>query len=72
MDFHPEHNKRITVNLPEKLLKEAQDCTGANMTDTLIEGLKLVKRSKSYDIFMKLRGKLRLDVDVDEARERTR
>jgi len=64
--------KRITANLPEDLLEEALEATGQGITETLIQGLQLVKRSKAYEKGMKLKGKLKLDLDLDTLRERSR
>lgn len=63
--------RRTTANLPEALLNEAQEITGKGITDTLIEGLSLIRRSRSYDTARKLRGKIKLKIDIDASRERT-
>lgn len=64
--------KRITANLPGDLLEEAMATTGKGITETLVEGLRLVKRSRAFDRAMRLRGKVRLTVDLEESRERRR
>lgn len=64
--------KRITVNLPRKLLREAQAVTGKNMKETLIEGLAIVRRQRAHDLAMKLKGRLHLKIDLDTSRERHR
>lgn len=64
--------RRTTANLPVDLLEEATRITGKGITETLIEGLRLVKRSSAYEKAMALRGKIKLDIDLDEARERNR
>lgn len=63
--------KRITANLPTALLDEASKITGKGITETLTEGLMLIRRSRTYEKAMALRGKIHLDIDVDESRERT-
>jgi hypothetical protein len=63
--------KRITANLPADLLKEATAVTKEGITETLIAGLKLLKRTAAYEKAQALRGKLNLDIDVDLSRERT-
>ena len=63
--------KRITANLPEDLLNEASKVTGKGITETLIEGLRLIRRSAAFEKAQRLKGKLNLDVDVDESRERS-
>lgn len=64
--------KRTTANLPSELLDEATRATGKGITETLIEGLKLIKRSRAVDKARALRGKLHLKIDLDVARERNR
>ncbi len=64
--------KRTTANLPEDLIEAAMKVTKKNITDTLIEGLRLLKRTAAFEKAQKLRGKLQLDIDLDVSRERTR
>lgn len=64
--------KRITVNLPSHLLNEAQSYTGKNITETLIEGLEQLRKARAYDLAMSLKGKIKLDIDLEESRERNR
>jgi hypothetical protein len=62
--------KRITANLPEDLLRDAMKVTRKGITDTLVEGLRLIRRARAYEKDMALRGRLRLDVDLEASRER--
>lgn len=64
--------KRITANLPEKLLEQALEVTHRGITETLIEGLKLLKKRRAYAKGMALKGKLNLEIDIDTSRERGR
>ena len=64
--------RRITANLPEDLLDAAQEVTGKGITETLIEGLEQVKRRRFYERALRLRGKLQLDVNLEETRGRNR
>ena len=64
--------RRVTANLPEALLREAREVTGRGITETLVEGLRLVKQRRAYTRFLALRGTLDLHVDLAESRERTR
>lgn len=64
--------RRITANLPGDLLDDAMKVTGKGITETLVEGLELVRRRRAYDKAMSLRGKMHLDVDLDVSRERNR
>jgi hypothetical protein len=64
--------RRITANLPEDLLDDALRVTGKGITETLVAGLRLVRRTRAYEKAMALRGKVHLTIDLDEARERAR
>jgi hypothetical protein len=64
--------RRITANLPEQLLEQAMEVTGKGITETLVEGLRLVRRARAYEKAMALRGKVNLSVDLDVSRERRR
>ena len=64
--------KRITANLPEDLLEEATAVTGKGITETLIAGLELVRRSRARAKAAALRGRLHIDIDLESSRERDR
>ena len=64
--------RRITANLPEQLLEEAMEVTGKGITETLVEGLRLVRRARAYEKAMALRGKVKLSIDLGASRERHR
>ena len=64
--------RRITANLPEQLLEQAMEVTGKGITETLVEGLRLVHRARAYEKAMALRGKVDLSIDLDASRERRR
>lgn len=64
--------KRITANLPKDLLDEAMKVTEKGITETLVEGLRRVRRGRAYQKAMALRGKINLDIDLESARERRR
>jgi hypothetical protein len=66
------NTKRVTVNLPDVLLREAAAVTGQGITETLIAGLKLLAQRRAYTKALALRGKLDLRIDLDMSRERTR
>jgi hypothetical protein len=65
-------SRRITANLPDDLLRDAMRVTRRGITDTLVEGLRLIRRARAYEKAMALRGKLHLDVDLKVSRERGR
>lgn len=62
----------MTANLPAELLEEALEATGEGITETLTEGLRLIRRTRAYPKAMALKGKLRLRVDLAGSRERRR
>jgi hypothetical protein len=64
--------RRITANLPEDLLTDAMGVTRKGITETLVEGLRLVRRSKAYETAKALRGRVQIRVDLEESRERRR
>lgn len=64
--------RRITANLPKDLLDDAMKVTGKGITETLVEGLRQVRRRTAYEKAMALRGKIKLDVNLESARERHR
>ena len=63
--------RRVTANLPIDLLDGACRATGKGITETLVTGLTLVKRSAAARKASRLRGRLHLDVDLEVSRERT-
>ena len=62
--------RRVTANLPAKLLRKACEVTGKGVTDTLVEGLEMVRRRAAAAKLKELRGKIRLDIDLEASRER--
>jgi hypothetical protein len=66
-----EVNIRTTLDLPENLLNEAMKVTHTNTkTADIIKALEeLVKKSKISDL-KKYRGKIDLDIDLNELRDR--
>ena len=62
--------KRVTVNLPRDLLKDATEVTGSGTTDTIIQGLRILAQRRAYSRALELKGKLDLRIDLDVARER--
>jgi hypothetical protein len=64
--------RRVTANLPVKLVADACHVTGLGITETLVTGLERVKRSAAAAQARALKGKLRLTIDVETSRERAR
>lgn len=65
-------SRRVTANLPADLLETAMAVTGKGITETLTEGLEAVRRRRFYERAARLRGKVRLEVDLEELRGRRR
>jgi len=63
--------KRVTANLPADLLDAAMAVTGAGITETLVAGLELVKRSRAARKARELRGHVHLQIDLEASRERS-
>ena len=64
-----ETNRKITVHVPADLLDKAQETTGGGITATVRQGLQLVAATDTYRRLRKLRGKVKLSVDLDRLRE---
>ena len=61
--------QKVTVEVPRDLLQRARRATGRGPTATIREGLELVAASDSYDRFRRLRGKVKLKIDLSRLRE---
>ncbi len=61
--------KKVTLLLPDKLLRDAQAASGQGITPTVRQGLVLVAASRTYDRLRALRGQVTLSIDVDRLRE---
>jgi hypothetical protein len=64
--------RRVTANLPRDLLRTAQEVTGKGITETIVEGLELVRRRRAGQMLKALKGRVTLDIDLDASRERRR
>ena len=51
--------RKITVEVPEKLLERAQEASGEGITQTVRTGLRLVAASRTYALLRELRGKVK-------------
>ncbi|HEX2569355.1 MAG TPA: hypothetical protein VH877_07330 [Polyangia bacterium] len=63
------NRKKVTVVLPEDLLRRARRSSGQGITSTIRQGLELVAAARAYEDLRRLRGKLKLDLDLDSLRE---
>jgi hypothetical protein len=62
--------RRITANIPTALLDAAMQATGRGVTETIVEALRQIQRRHFYDRALALRGKLKLDIDLEQTRGR--
>ncbi len=67
---HASKTRRVTANLPVALLRDACGTTGKGITETLVQGLEMVRRAAALSKARGLKGKLLLDIDLGESRER--
>ena len=58
--------RKITVEVPPKLLAKAQQATGSGITQTIRAGLTLVAASQAYARLRQLRGKVRFSRTLAE------
>lgn len=61
--------QKVTVEVPRELLERAQKTTGQGPTATIRQGLELVAASRAYDHLRKLRGRVKLEIDLQALRE---
>lgn len=60
---------KITVHVPEELLRNARRSTGRGITETVREGLRLVAARRAYAGLRKLRGQAKVKLDLEALRE---
>ena len=60
--------KKITANIPAKLLARAQHVTGLGITETLVAGLEELERSQKRSALRALRGRVRFELDLERTR----
>lgn len=61
--------KKITLNVPTELLREAQAVTSGGITETVHQGLKLLAATDAYESMRRLRGKVKFSVNLDRLRD---
>lgn len=60
--------RKITVEVPEQDLLEAQAFTGKGVTETVREALKRMRGARAQQRAMELRGKVKFSKSADEPR----
>jgi len=61
--------QKITIEVPTDLLDQALAATGEGVTATVREGLRIPASRRAQREFMKLRGTLKVSLDLDQLRE---
>ena len=60
--------QKITIHVPADVLARAMKLTGGGITATVIEGLHELERSGKRSALKKLKGRIRVDLDLDATR----
>ena len=63
--------KKITVHIPEELLRRALGSSGKGLTATVRQGLELVAAGRAYQQLRQMRGKVRISTDLRALRKDT-
>lgn len=61
--------RKITIEVPEDLLKKAQRASGSGVTQTVRAGLQLMAASEAYARLLQFRGKVRFSRSVEELKD---
>lgn len=61
--------RKITVHVPDDLLRKAQQASGQGITETIRQGLRLVAAGETYRQVAKLRGTVKFSTDLRRLRE---
>jgi hypothetical protein len=63
-----ERTRKITVNVPVRVLDNAVKVTGKSVTLTVIEGLEELERRAKRSALRALRGRVRFELDLESTR----
>jgi hypothetical protein len=61
--------RKITVEIPADLLAAAQAESGAGVTETVRQGLTVLKQKQAFRELLALRGKVRFSETYDDMRK---
>ena len=61
--------RKITVLVNNELLEKAQKAARAGISETVRKGLELLAATDAYDQLLKMRGKVKFSVALNEMRE---
>ena len=60
--------QKITVGVPPEILENAMKVTRMGITATIIEGLRELERKGKRSALQKLKGRVKIEIDLDETR----
>jgi hypothetical protein len=60
--------RKVTLLLPDDLIRKATEATGEGLTPTIRKGLESVIAAKSFEQIRALRGKVKFSIDFDTLR----
>lgn len=60
--------KKVTVNLPPDVLARARKITGKGITETIVEALGELERSRARQGLRAMRGRVRFELNVKDTR----
>ena len=66
--FRMEKVQKITAHVPVELLRRARAVTGKGITETVRLGLGMLSSAKAAGELRRMRGTVRLDIDIDDLR----
>jgi len=61
--------RKITIQVPEDLLKQALKSTGEGITSTIRQGLELVAAGRAFEKLRDLRGRIKFSVNLKRLRD---
>jgi hypothetical protein len=61
-------NQKVTIEVPADLLRRARRSTGQGITATVRRGLELVAARPAFEELRRLRGQVKLDLDLEQLR----
>ncbi len=61
--------RKITVNIPVRLLENVKRLTGSSITETIIEALQEIERRENRRALLQLKGKIQFDLDLENSRK---
>lgn len=64
-----QETQKITTNIPKELLAKAQEVTHRGITETIKIALEQIAKAKAYEDLLKLKGKIKFGLDLNELRE---